>query len=318
MPKKERKRRFKPSLKKRNEAQFIATQSIPEDPVQLPKKYSPLWYLGHFALSVAWLWLTVYGGNMLSDIYSIGGFLFTLVCLCLLVGYWTWILIGHFFSSKKVKGSSALIMVITTIFIAQFFMGYLIRNQGTIEMPLYVDDSDVIKVHYGNKENEFMWAQKSIGELKREPYTAFNINGQDIFYIHIKDNRLLVDTLLFTGVADSVRHIYYPPVEIKDTGFMGKPEGWEIRQNSTTLEISTGEGVPVFILKYNSAYDITIWGLFPTPMGILKVDNTEGTVFLLGDTLEELGEYKVDRVFIDSIFDIFNPERTYRLMGVRQ
>ncbi len=103
------------------------------------------------------------------------------------------------------------------------------------------------------------------------------------------------------------------PVVIRNNAFSSKPNGWRIQQNNTTLEITNENNVPVLVLEYKSPYEITIAGLFATTFGVLKVDNSKDVIFEFGDSLSQLGNYKVDRIFVKSIFDLFRPERTYSL-----
>ncbi|MFH1087351.1 MAG: hypothetical protein V1737_02040, partial [Chloroflexota bacterium] len=97
-----------------------------------------------------------------------------------------------------------------------------------------------------------------------------------------------------------------------NNAFNRRPAGWKVYQNNTNLEIQNQDGIPVLLLQYKSPYTIIISGLFVTPMGICKVNNETG-IYMLGDSLAELGTYRVDRVFVHSIFDLFKSERTYIL-----
>lgn len=105
-----------------------------------------------------------------------------------------------------------------------------------------------------------------------------------------------------------------PPVVIKNNGFDHQPPGWKVYQTNTSLEIDNEHGLPILILEYESPYDITISGLFLTPFGILKVDNTEDTIFEFADSPFELNVYRVDRVYRPSIYDWFKPEKVYILL----
>ncbi len=199
-----------------------------------------------------------------------------------------------------------LLIVIATVLTAPYYISYFIKNQGTIEMPTFVDDSTQIQVHYGSAKQAF-WTQTTIGKLKQEgSQSPLKINGQSVFTVHVHENRLYVDTMLFAGYGN-------PPVVIKDNAFSRKPEGWKIYQNSMALEIDNENNIPVLVLEYKSPYSIIISGLFVSPWGIVKVNNEAGSGYVIGDTLAELRTYKVDRLFIHSIFDLFKSERTYTL-----
>ncbi len=60
------------------------------------------------------------------------------------------------------------------------------------------------------------------------------------------------------------------PVTIVNNAF-DRDIGWKIRRRSTAFEVYDKNNIPVLILEYTSPYNITIWGLFLTPMGILMV-----------------------------------------------
>lgn len=181
-------------------------------------------------------------------------------------------------------------------------------------MPTFLDASTPIFVHYGTRANDYFYTNTTIEELKQEGgQVSLKINDQNIFFVHIEDNKLYIDTLLFAGFENQNQHIFSPPVVIQNNVFSKAPDGWKIYQNNMNLEIDNQDGIPVLIMEYKSPYSITISGLFATPFGICKVDNDPENIYKFGDTLSELGIYKVDRVFIHSIFDLFRSERTYIL-----
>ncbi len=280
-------------------------------------------YLWPITLSIAVFIVSTYGGNMLNDISPLAGFILFISCLCIILGYWTWVLSNKArkwrpFGTTLCREISVALVVFAVVFTSPYYVDHFIKSQGGIEMPTFVDDSTQILVYYGNRPNPVIHTRTTIGELKRNPQTAFRIsvgnNNQTIFYVHIEGNRLYVDTSLFAGIIDAKRHIFFPPVVIKNNAFSRSPSGWKIYQNSRALEIINENGVPVLVLEYKSPYEIVIAGLFVTPMGICKVDNTiEHAIFQLGDTLSELGTYKVTRVFVHSFLDLFKSERTYIL-----
>jgi hypothetical protein len=207
-----------------------------------------------------------------------------------------------------------LIAILVFVFISPSFIGYFVKPQGGIEMSTFVDASTPITVYYGNRDQPVLYTKTTVGELEQGgEQVALKINGQPIFVVHIEDNKLYVDTLLFAGFEDQSQHIFSPPVVIHNNHIFGeKPDGWKTNQNKMNLEIDNGDGIPVLIMEYKSPYSIIISGLFVTPLGICKVSN-EGAIYELGDTLSGLGTYKIDRVFIHSIFDLFRSERTYIL-----
>ena len=257
------------------------------------------------------------GGNMLNDISPLLGFAIFVIALFTLLGYWTWIVASRLsgwrpFSTIVGKLASVLIVVIITVYTSPYYIGYFIKNQGTIEMPTFVDDSTEVQVHYGTRPNDWFYSKTTVGRLKQQPNVPFSINGQDIFTLHIEQNRLYIDTLVFAGIENQDKHMFTSPVVIHNNAFSRKPDGWKVYQNNTNLEIQNQDGIPVLLMEYKSPYQITISGLFVSPMGIVKVNNETG-IYMIGDTLSELGTYRVNRVFIHSVFDIFNRERIYNL-----
>jgi len=270
-----------------------------------------------FIVSIAIFIASYYGGNVLNGISPVGAFILFILCLCIIFGYWTWVFTNWAkewrpFGTRTRRVIIVGIIVFTIILTSPYYIDSFIKNQGTIGMPTFINDSTQIFVHYGTRANDYFYTKTTIGELKQEGgQIPLKINGQNVFEVHIEQNKLFIDTSLFAGIENQNQHIYSSPVVIKNNAYSREPDGWKIYQNSMNLEIDNQDGIPVLLMEYKSPYSITISGLFVTPMGICKVDNSEGNIFLLGDTLPELGTYKVDRVFIHSVFDLFGSERTY-------
>lgn len=187
------------------------------------------------------------------------------------------------------------------------FSAYFATSEDGIDMPTFVDASTPITVYYGNREQPVLYTKTTVGELEGEgEQVALTINGQPIFVVHIEDNKLYVDALVFAGIGNE-------PIIIHNNRIYGeKPDGWQIDHNKMNLEIQNQNGIPVLIMEYKSPYSIIVSGLFVTPLGICKVSN-EGAIYELGDTLSELGTYKVDRVFRHYFWDLFKGERSYVL-----
>jgi len=303
MPHHKKRRKYKASIRR-----TIPNQATKATPNKGDK--SKTWKGNTWAaiISVAGMVVTTIVGNMLNNISPMWGYILFVSSLCIFSGYWAWKIIGwigkRYHKIHLVRILTTILVVIIIFVTSPYYKDYFIRSNSSIEMPTFVDDSTQILVHYGTRANDYFWTQTTIGELKQEPQVALSINGQPIFTVHIEQNKLYIDTVVFAGYENQ-------PVVIKNNAFSGKPNGWKVHQNSTALEILNENNIPVLILEYKSPYEITVSGLFVTPMGICKVDNAEGNIFLLGDTLSELGTYKVDRIFIHSILDLFRSERTY-------
>lgn len=104
------------------------------------------------------------------------------------------------------------------------------------------------------------------------------------------------------------------PVRIINNALDREIKGWKIWKSSVGFEVTNENNIPVLVMEYKNPHTITISGLFATPMGILKVDNSKDTIFEFGDSPFELREpYKVDRIRPRSVFDLFNPARVYIL-----
>lgn len=201
------------------------------------------------------------------------------------------------------------------IFWTQKTVGELKQNPS---IALKVNDQDIFNIHIeGNKLYVDAIVFAGYGEQTVPGYTT--IGSLDKFSIQISgylntDNSSVGKSFSSKTQATMIKNkALAQPVVIKNNAFSRKPNGWEIQQNSMALEITNENNIPVLILKYKSPCEITISGLFVTSFGILKVDNSEDVVFEFGDSLSELNAYKVDRIFIHSIFDFFKPERTYIL-----
>ncbi len=241
-----------------------------------------------------------------------------------------------------------IIAIPTIIFTSPYYKDSLLPNNGSIELGPFGNDSAKVSIHYGKRTNDFFFTQETVGKLKQKPISVLNIDGQDILYVHIENDKLFVDAMVFAGYGDAIAiktftditlemsfsipiidniDISVPlidqepslgiknglaqPVIIKNSDYSKKPNGWRIQRSDTALEITNENNIPVLVLEYRSPYEITISGLFVTNIGILKVDNSEGAIFKIANSLSEFGTYKVDRIFINSIFDLFSSERTY-------
>lgn len=254
----------------------------------------------------------------------IGGYVLFLLSNGLLLGLVIYLSVRwlcrkyHFAKSTKWIGlASAFVafLVFMTFLSVPLFSTYFATSQDGIDMPTFVDASTPISVHYGTRANDYFYTKTTIGELTQEGVQIpLRINGQSIFVVYIEDNKLYVDTSwIFAGFEDESQHIFSPPVVIQKNMIINKPDGWERYKNKMSLEIDNQDGIPVFFMEYKSPYSITISGLFITAWGICKVDNDPENIYKFGDTLSELGTYKVDRVFIHNFWDLFRPERTYIL-----
>jgi len=267
-------------------------------------------------LSIAFFIFSNYGASMLTNVSPTWGYILFLSSTSIVLGWWMWKVIGWILRKKRfvnhIRAINVCFVVLVIMVTSPYYIDYFVKAQGSIEMPTFIDDSTQILVHYGNRENDWFYTRTTVGELKQKPEVPFSINGQNIFTVHIEQRRLYIDTLLFAGIENQEQHIFSPPVVIRDNAFSSKPDGWKVYQNNMNLEIVNQDGIPVLLMEYKSPYTIIISGLFVTPMGICKVNNETG-IYMLGDTLSELGIYKVDRVFIHSIFDLFKSERTYIL-----
>ena len=60
-----------------------------------------------------------------------------------------------------------------------------------------------------------------------------------------------------------------PSIEIKHNEFTVRPLGWDRNFDSTAFEVVNSEGVPVFQLIYLTPYRINIYGIFPSPAGLM-------------------------------------------------
>ena len=222
--------------------------------------------------------------------------------------------VAKFAKRVGLASASVAFLVFMVLFSVPLFSTYFGISHDGIDMPTFVDASTSVSVHYGTRANDYFYTNTTIAELKEEGGQApLRINGQDVFVIHIEDNRLYIDTLLFAGFVDASQHIFSPPVVIQNNMIINQPNGWETNQNKMNLEIVNQDGIPILIMQYKSPYSITISGLFVTTLGICKVDNDPENIYRFGDTLSELGAYKVDRVFIHNFWDLFRAERTYIL-----
>jgi hypothetical protein len=298
------------------------TQSQETETVYNKEDKSPKKHVWQYIFPVMfWGASNYWGVPMLTDLSFTWGYVLFLLVNGAVLGWAIWVSVDwvcrklHYTKlAKQLKVISAFIAILVFVFTSPSFIGYFVKPQGGIEMPTFVDASTPITVYYGNRDQPILYTKTTIGELEQQgEQVALKINGQPIFVVHIGDNKLYVDALIFAGVENETEHIFSPAVVIHNNHIFGeKPDGWNTYKNNMNLEIDNEDGIPVLIMEYKSPYSIIISGLFVTPLGICKVNN-EGGIYELGDTLSELGTYRVDRVFIHDFWDLFRSERTYIL-----
>jgi len=247
---------------------------------------------------------------------------------------------------------SIFLVVAATWLSMPLYVDYL-PQQETIEFKRPYYDSTQVVVHFGTRPNDFFYTQKTVGELKQKSSVALIVNGQPIFNIYTDGRQIFVDAILFAGYTNQIVNNYTtigstdnfslqmsgyfntnipgtyekksfsdaiknkalaPPVTIIDSALSRNPDNkWNIWRSNVGFEVTNENNIPVLVLEYKNPYDITISGLFATPFGILKVDNSKDIIFEFGDSPFDLGIYTVDRLMPHSIFDLFRPDRTYVL-----
>jgi hypothetical protein len=292
-------------------------ESLRERPSRQPKALLLVISASLFVAENFW------GGSLLANLSLRWGYILFLLSNGVILGWWTWLLVGVIYRgkmfSKRIKFLSALMVVLILGYTSPHYVSFFVKPQGSIQIPPYTLDSTQVVVSYGNRHIKSGYqtgdAITSIGELKQKPFVSLAINGQDIFSIHINDQReVCIDTKLFTGIQNQSQHIFYRPVVITNNAPDALPNGWHEYQNSNSVEIDNQDGIPVLLMEYKKPYRIIISGLFVTPWGICKVDNEAGNLYILGDNMTQLGTYyKVDQVSIHSIPDLFRSEHTYDL-----
>jgi len=324
MPKKNKAKQHKQKLqvakqKKTSPIITVSPKSLPDrepERKNIPKPLPQIILLGIGSIAI-FIASNFWGSSFLANISPMWGYILFLSSNSIVLGIWTWKVVDWIRwkkrFAKRIKTISICSVIIVFVITSPLYADFFIRPQGSIEMPTFVNDSQVVTVHYGKRVNDYMWAQSTVGDLTQKSEVPFSINNEQVFTIHIKENKLFINTSLFAGIENQDQHVFSAPVVIKDNAFDRQPNGWKIHQNNMNLEIDNEDGIPVLLLEYQNPYSIIISGLFVTKMGICKVDNSPDNIFVLGDTLAELGTYRVDRIFIHSIFDLFKSERTYIL-----
>ena len=280
------------------------------------KRNSNFTYFMRVVVSIGLFYLSTIAGDRLMEYSLVFGFVFPIIVLCICVSYWILDFISRFlkwrlFYSFIIKVISV-VLAIVLIWLAMPLYVDLLPTKDTIEMPKWIDGNTEVQVHYGTRPDDWFYTKTTVAELSQKAGVPFAVNGQNIFTLHVDDNRIYIDTLLFAGIHDAEKHIFSPPVVIRKNMIIDKPDDWRLYLYNTGLEIQNQDGIPVLLMKYKNPYQITISGLFVTPMGICKVNNETG-IFILGDTLSQIGVYTVDMGLPRSIFDLFKKERTYIL-----
>ncbi|MFC2069935.1 hypothetical protein ACFLTB_02020 [Chloroflexota bacterium] len=185
---------------------------------------------------------------------------------------------------------------------AKLFAGYgtrvdnLYRPLGTsntfsINLSGYLDTDA--------RPNKFFARKQGAFEFRVDPSTDGTITATILGQPIILSNPLLSNSVNFTNNALS-----------------RKIDGWDIRPSRIGYEVLNEENIPVLVIKYENPYQITISGLFLTPLGVMKVDNNDDVIFEFANSPSELGLYTVDIVKPHTVFDVFNKEKTYNLAEI--
>ncbi len=258
--------------------------------------------------------VTTIGGNALNNISSIWAFIVFIAGVCYLFSsilpkyIWSGInklslkytVVKDFkFKENAVKKISVFTLIVIILSTSQFYVDLFIKNQGTMKLPTSYSYNDVITVHFGKS---VLVNHRTIGQLSQKPSSPLQVYGYDFFTIHIENEQIYVDTALYAGDNKT-------PVLVKNNKLIGNPNTWDINPTNTTIEVLNENKVPVLLVEYTSAFELTIWGLFDTPYGICRVDNHSFIPTM--PTLHELGEYKVKKLHIRNIIDLIWRERTY-------
>jgi len=193
---------------------------------------------------------------------------------------------------------------------------------------IYTDGRQIIvdAILFAGYENQIVADYTTIGSMDKFSITMdgnFNTdNGSNKYYYRKRGVfELKMDSIESGKITASIlgqptmikNKALAQPVTITNSALSREVEGWKIWKSSVGFEVTNENNIPVLVVEYKSPYSLTISGLFATPMGILKVDNSKDTIFSFGDSPFELGTYRVDRIRMYSVFDLFRPERTYIL-----
>lgn len=275
------------------------------------------------ATITVFLFENIWGAAILENMSPVAAYLVFIFVNSAIVGFWVWKFIDWIWGKRKFHSWVTIgvvsIAIFTFLITSPNYISLAIRPKVSIEIEPYTPASTEVTVHYGTRDNDYAYTKTTVGELQQTSQVALKINGVPIFTVHILDREVCVDTSVFTGIENQEQHIFSQPVVITNNTPDRIPEGWELIKNGTTFEFDNQDGIPVLLMEYKKPNSITISGLFVTPLGICKVDNDPGNIYKFGDTLAELGTYRVDKVFfVDSpffnqIYDLFRSERIYDL-----
>jgi len=188
---------------------------------------------------------------------------------------------------------------------------------------LTINGEDILFVHTAEKK-VFVdvtlfggYSRKAFFDLPLARTNDFEISMN--LYFNMNAPQQIVRESLGGYIADPVTckelfdTILAPPIAILDNDYDKLPIGWNHQYSAKRRVITNEYGIPVYVLQYKNPYEITISGLFFTEFGLLKVDNSQDVTFSFGSNLSDLGEYKVDNIFVNSFLDFFISEKSYDL-----
>jgi hypothetical protein len=208
---------------------------------------------------------------------------------------------------RRVRIFLAIFVVLIVNLASPLFIGYLLPEQGMMQMPLFRADSDIISVVFGRGPNGKTF-QIPLGTLRhsKTPYPILTVNNNTVFSLEIRNDGILcVNANVFVGLGKK-------PVVITDNTPDDMPRSWAIERSNKAFEMLNEKNIPVLVMEYQSPYTIIVEGIFDAgAAGPLLIDDIVGWKVLSEQGFPPI--YTVKRVFVRTWLDVFLSSRQFSM-----
>ena len=132
---------------------------------------------------------------------------------------------------------------------------------NTSKIPTFIDETKIspsenVTLEVGGFIYEDQWSDFKNGQR------VDVLCDQNVFTLYAANGRMYVNTTVYGGPN-------LKPIQIKGTSFVVLPPLWDQNHDDNSFEVVNENHDPIFQMTYESQFHIVIYGIFPTPKGIL-------------------------------------------------
>ncbi len=121
-----------------------------------------------------------------------------------------------------------------------------------------IDPDQIVTIRFGLVGATLKWSQFNDGRY---------VDLSNIFpcKVHAIDNKIYIDTEIFViGGAE--------PIHVRDNVAVNLPEKWDTNQDDYAYEVINDKGNLIFQMSYETQFTLIIYGIFPSPNGVIQTD----------------------------------------------